>query len=449
MEIKKSIMAVFLSITIVCSLFTSSSALADPILQEATKITYALFNTNEEGIEYDGDIMASYLKGLDGNEDYILTKGTSGGYAIFEKESLELIEYSDIGETPYGDLSQSEKVYGGPTQYFKTENNKVRNLYTDEVLELSEMVSIASQVKEKIETDRNNRIVKQDVIKDDTIVAEIQPIDNGMLELQSNEPTYEDLKDADLEDYWNRKQVSYYKYFIDLTAIGYGVNIDGTCSSVATQILLSYNNWINDGRLIPKQTSNSQEQFYLAGREDYLLDPYHPLVLGTNSLDISNDNIISFYEKIKSYINPYARYEDEIGVKPEHPLNNGASLSDIKNGILTFISEYTPCLNEEISCLHSNFLISHEQKCENIRAEIDSDRPLIASISYFKLDNETQEQVEKFHSVVVYGYQKVLYNEQELEGFIVHCGWGVDKSHAWLHGLMIICFFEQVTNIVT
>ncbi len=114
MKINRKVISVVLSIMImVLSVFLGSAKDEDAILKEVTEISYKLFNQNEEKINYRGYFTNSYLKGLDGEEeDYILSVGSLGGYAIYEKESLELIEYG-IGNSPYNDIETAETVVFG------------------------------------------------------------------------------------------------------------------------------------------------------------------------------------------------------------------------------------------------------------------------------------------------------------------------------------------------
>ena len=110
MKNKRQILSVGLAMLILSSTVAFGSVVeTDPILEKAEEFAKILFEvklgkeeqeSNEllellgEEIDEtkDGYIHASYLQGLDGEEDYILAQRENGGYAIFEKESMEVIE---------------------------------------------------------------------------------------------------------------------------------------------------------------------------------------------------------------------------------------------------------------------------------------------------------------------------------------------------------------------
>ena len=110
MKNKRRGLAILLALTVLGTSFVIGSTIEeDPILEQAEFFAQTLFETElgkEEqeskellgilGEEVEepkgGYIHASYLQGLDGEEDYILAQRENGGYAIFEKESKEVIE---------------------------------------------------------------------------------------------------------------------------------------------------------------------------------------------------------------------------------------------------------------------------------------------------------------------------------------------------------------------
>ena len=272
-------------------------------------------------------IYSSYLKGADGENDYILTQCATGGYAIFEKDSMEIIEYSDKENSPYKNIIVEDNYYAGPFAYFTKKGEGLENIKTGEFIEKEKTIKIAKQLKNKISEDRNIRTEKFDKIKNSKDI-----IDNSFsLELKSPGPTETRIIDADNYTVKSKKYISNYQYF--LGNHGHGENFDGTCVSVAVQLLLGYNNWAKDGRLIPRITNNPQEKFWDSNwTESSRLQPYSDIMRSTNSSDEKYDNEISFYEKLKEYINPYARSADEKD-KEKHSLNNGATLSQASAGI--------------------------------------------------------------------------------------------------------------------
>lgn len=92
MKKQKTIVSTFLIAFLICYTLLGLSGTKEPSLTTATEITQNLFAFNSNG-EKNDYISARYLKGLDENESFVLTESEKGGYAIFDKESMELIEF--------------------------------------------------------------------------------------------------------------------------------------------------------------------------------------------------------------------------------------------------------------------------------------------------------------------------------------------------------------------
>lgn len=74
----------------------------------------------------------NYLYNLDDRPDYIYVEFQEGGYAIFFKETMELLEYSAQGTLEYSN-SNSIRYYGGPGSYLIKLNGECYiNTITDE-----------------------------------------------------------------------------------------------------------------------------------------------------------------------------------------------------------------------------------------------------------------------------------------------------------------------------
>ena len=104
-----------------------------------------------------GYVFSSYLKGVDGEEDYILSQCESGGYAIYEKESMELIEYSDTATSPYSNIIEEMRHYAGLANYYQNKGGKMKNLTTGEIVEKEKLEPVAKKIKVKLKKDRQKR----------------------------------------------------------------------------------------------------------------------------------------------------------------------------------------------------------------------------------------------------------------------------------------------------
>ncbi|MBQ3505970.1 MAG: hypothetical protein IJA89_04265 [Clostridia bacterium] len=449
---KKRFVSMFLVGSVLCSCMAFSSVVKiDEMLTTATEITRKIFTANAEDNSTIGYISSSYLQGMDSQEDYILSQCATGGYAIYEAESMELIEYSDSEFSPYMEFAETDRYYAGPVNYFVEDGDNLKNVHTKQRMSKKHGEKIAKEFKEKTKKDREKRKQKKEQKEKSKDKNSIEENATGeAIEIQSDAmidpgPTGIQKWDADQYIVKSRTYIDEPHFFIGNH--GHGYNFDGTCASVAAQLLLAYNNWAKDGRLIPTQTSNSAEQFLHPDRtENSRLAPYSDIMRGTNSSDISNDGIISLYEKLKEYINPYARSYNEKDTVAEHPDNDGANLYNTEAGIIRFINMYSSLMSYDwlIDCAYDE-----ENAAEVLKNEIDENRAAIASIDCY-IEKDEQVVVEG-HQVVVYGYQTIKYKEENINGFIAHFGWNAESevenqdkntniwfNSSWLNGYLTL-----------
>lgn len=433
------------------SIFISSSTIlfgsntgVNAEFENATEITRKIFNANAgtEG-ERKGYMFAEYLQGLDGEQDYILVECDTGGYAIFDRASMEIIEYSDTDSSPY--IQTETPCYGGPINYFDKKDDGLKNIKTGKKLQKQTAKEIAKEIKTKLKEDRKKRKEKY---KEKTTEDEVQ----NNLSAESG-PTGMEEKTADEFQVYSRKYISKYQFFE--WNDDHGDNADGTCTSVAVQLLLAYNNWVNDGRIIPANPKDG-EVFLPSNREDYKDQPNSSEWKATTYADDKNDGVITFYERIKSYINPYARTPDEVEAEvPENPNNDGANMYDAERGINTYLLEYANDIYDDI-VIRSNevwFDFERDNIIEVLRNEINNDRPAIGGIeTYTAKDDGTYKK--EGHAIVVHGCQTIRYEGQNIDGFIAHYGW---KEHGawnywvnsdWFKGYLTFQTTHEHTDIV-
>ena len=468
MKNKRRIMSVGLATLILSSTFAFGSVVEiDPILEQAEEFAQTLFETElgkeeqesqelleilgeEEKDTKGGYIHASYLQGLDGEEDYILAQRENGGYAIFEKESMEVIEYSNLSSAPYQGLLV-DRYYAGPANYYEKKDGKIKNVRTGEIFKQAELSKLAKEMKNDLKKNREKRKGKKSeksvVLSNDVRMsnpgptgAEVQPVDK-----YKGEPaTY----------------ISNYKFFVGNE--NHGDNIDNSCASVAAQLLLTYHNWASDGRLIPSTTSNPDEKFFLSTRTESSKEaPYSTEMIGTNSTDFGKDSEISFYEKIKDYINPDALcYEDWLltiplrGTPNEYKGSKGATILETKDGIRNYLEDYVPDRLSEIDmdCWVDSLQIMQYVLINEIWNEIDNNRPVIAGIKTYEWNKDTQTYKTGGHAIVVYGYRTIQYTineiEENLNGFIAHYGW---KTNTTTHQEFTNVWFNSdwLTDVLT
>ncbi len=424
---KKKLLSLLLMVSITgTTFFLNSGTIIDPVLENATLITRKIFYENlKEGEEVPhGYFSSSYLKGVDGQEDYILSQCATGGYAIFEKESMELIEYSDTDFSPYTDI-ESEGYYLGPSNYYFEKEGKIQNINTGKSFEKENLSYIANDLKERFEIDREKREELLQAEREELLQTEQgEMISEYSLQEtvdQNPGPTGDRIIDADDYVVEMRNYIPNYQFFVENE--GFGDNQNGTCVTVATQLLLSYNNWANDGRIITEQQIDGNEVFFLNGREQNRNIPYSPQMIGTTSSDFKFDDETSFYEILKGYINPLDWSDDENRPENADEIQVGATMSDAYNGINQYLTKYAPVAKTNITMDYSlTDIVQLNGAVTKLTNEINAGRPAIGSIYVYTL-NEDGTYSKGGHAVLVYGTQTITFSGQNLNGFIAHFGW--------------------------
>ncbi len=178
---------------------------------------------------------------------------------------------------------------------------------------------------------------------------------------------------------------------------------NGTCSAVAAQLLLSYNNYYNDRRII----SNC----YLFDGEDGPNTCTNPLsmtnkILGTRGLkEDGSDETNSYFHKIVEKI----------------PASSSAS--QIRTGMDSLLYERKNELGINIDLAK----VSYGTDLSMIKSEIDANRPIIVSM----------RETDGNHAVVCYGYQTLGGSGTDQDGqfgYIVHYGWTDEKwKNVWIN----------------
>lgn len=440
MKNKRKVLSMLLTVAVLGTSFVmSSTEKLDETLEQAEEFAQTLFETElgkeeqeskelleilgeEEKDTKGGYIHASYLQGLDGEEDYILVQRENGGYAIFEKESMEVIEYSNLSSAPYQGLLV-DRYYAGPANYYEKKDGKIKNVHTGETFKEEKLSEIAKNIKNDLKKNREKRKEKK---SEKGIVAS-----NKLLMTSSGYYEGDPLNPADFYTAYNRKYIPDYQFFIGNNYMGDNSNAgDSYCASVAAQLLLTYNNWIKDGRIIPENNDlelTNGEQFFFGDRYTNFDKPYSDAMKKTTIDETTNDNLITFYEAIKDYVN---HVDAETG-KQASIWSNGVLNLSVQTGIRKFLNKYsTGDCADEIS-LSSNSLTTVSNAKSVLVDEIDVGRPAIASIRYYDATSSGYEKGG--HCILVYGYQTVIHNNEHLDGMIAHFGWSKATSNVWVN----------------
>ena len=351
-----------------------------------------LFHKDEEE-DISKAVLSYNIKGLDEAEDYILVTGAgNGGYAIYAKDNLELLEFSPFCESPYKTVEKDKAYYGGPMSYYEKKNEVLKNIDTGEAVTVEEANEIAASLKDVQQAIKQERVAEKQ-----TEAEEVSQIGKESLSTQHADTgaTSDDTIDLVKRSVQviSQKLISDYKYFM-LNPYHHNNNDPnhGTCVPVAMQLLLGYNNWSKDGRLI---TNNE----YLEGR------------------DIDNNGELNNPYSYDS-ISTTEKYFDLLHtILGEHLL--GDLHIDADRAFGNYLKDYVePDVSQHITHGY-NYLTVHE-----LVNEINADRPVMASI---------RTGVLEYHMIIVYGMQTIRMNGNNIEGYISHFGWQGNKYYAWVN----------------
>ena len=178
------------------------------------------------------------MKNVDGNDVFLYINFSEGGYAVFLKDTFEMLEYSPSGQK---ELSKNtDTYYVGPNCYCIKKGAYFYDINESRVI--------------SVDADRNSEFITKSFSHERTLSPsfysgrwESPTSQTRMTEIRNNTPPYNNANRI-FADYSSGKFIDNYYYFANLPY--HGENKHGTCGSVAAQLLLSYNNYFNDRRII-------------------------------------------------------------------------------------------------------------------------------------------------------------------------------------------------------
>ncbi len=337
---------------------------------------------------------------------------------------MELLEYSLQDRLPY-DLTL-RKYYAGPSIYLHKNENQLYYAQTGDLFKLKE-----TEIKNVSQSIRNNIINKS--------IAEyvIEPFNNKENFLDFDDINHNEILKYSSKPDLNTKDliaastdlghlIPHYRYFTAIPTIGdnstggvYGNGNSGTCGAVAAQLLLGYNNYYNDRRIIEDRFLNGYDDttntVTLPERNpNYCSDPML-MTNWTTGTRSENTGTNSFYAEIISKI-----------MKPN---TEGATSKEVKNGLKTYLNEHISSNDFTVNYSEKNWWFGYSPIDSSlIKSELNAGRPLIISMDS-NLGGSN-------HFVVGYGYQDYTYPDGSgtYEGYVVHFGWpGDTRTCVWIN----------------
>ena len=353
------------------------------------------------------------LYNFDDNDDFIYVEFIGDGYAVLDKETLTLLEFSEQGYL-YNNLD-AINYYGGPNNYYYKNDSSFVHTITGEthVFSSSEKTSMANTMSIKLKTIKQNK----------EVILEGQNIPTTYT-LNSNTYDPQNPPIASAPGTTGVKYIQNYQFFTNYTMRG--ENIHGTCGSVAAQIILNYNNFYVDRRIIQPQylnggwQGNSTSDIFKSS--NYTAPENDPNVCSDfttlTSEKIGSNN--SYYNYIIDTIEPSAKncIETMVNGQIVHS-HTGSNRIAVQQGIMSLLASQLDIntiniVGQTYSTTMSTTIVS------NI---IDEERPLIIGMD--------EELGGINHWVVCYGYQDLGSDF----GYIVDYGWGIANSRSWIHSI--------------
>jgi hypothetical protein len=372
---------------------------------------------------------SEYLYNLDGSSDYIYVDFENSGYAVYSRETMELLEYAPEGSLPYQNTGAS-KYYGGPTNYFNKEEGRFEDIVTGEsiVISTADAHAYSRQMRkkfsiiEKIESERQTHD-EVDYDKNILVDAEVNTPKLGALSLDTNKSAIMSrLSSPGIDDYPlislgasqipGATYIPNAEYFLDNPM--HGDNSTGTCGAVAAQLLLSYNNYYNDRRIIDNAFLNGNDTTQKNQNPNFCENPMHMTrdTLGSRGLNENgNDDPNSYFAQIVSRI------------------PSSAMPGRIKRQIRNIINDRNQNINFEVNSATGLIPINSS----TIRNEIDQGRPLIVGMLPILGGWK--------HYAVGYGYSDYTYTtgssaSKTYSGYIAHFGHSgsvPNRLHVWVN----------------
>lgn len=355
------------------------------------------------------------LYNLDDSPDYVLVSFENCGYAIISAYTFEILEYNLTSCIPY-QAECLKKYYAGPGNYYILNDDEYLNLETNESITInSETINYARFIRDNV--------INREGIQSNKL-SELSKLYENENTCERNSPDIGDSnKKVILANISSGEIIDNYNYFIVNPTFGNnstphiaGNNNTGTCGPVAAQILLSYNNYYNDRRIIANKYLNGYDDATnsvsdISKNPNFCTDPSYmdSYVIGSRSED-TGDN--SFYNMLVKRI--------------MDSNSSGSTVHEVYTGMNNYLTSVIG--NEYYMKYSQTFLSLFPISSSDIKSEIDADRPIIVSMD----DNLGGSD----HFVVCYGYQDYTYPDGSgtYSGYVVHFGWlGNNYNKVWIN----------------
>lgn len=350
------------------------------------------------------------LYNLDESPDYIYADFENSGYAVFLAETLELLEYSPQGSLPFLN-SKVKKYYSGPQNYFNKEGERFINAVTNEsfILSTADARTISQNIRGAFSvSEHKGKEIDTYKEQNDIEFNSAENVSTSIMSVSNSPPINRNIP---INPPANTKYIPNSSYFMDPDSPKHGKNNGYSCAAVSIQLLLSYNNYYNDRRII---------------------DNAHLFTINPNNV---TDPMLITNEILGST----QGYHDFIVNNYNIGNGSGSSLSDAEGKLRNILNDRNSQIAGNINFAVNSktattlpFGLGNYKTIDSadIIAEINAGRPLALATS----DNLNGNLN---HIVTAYGYGDYTYpnGEGTYLGYIVHFGWdetGIgDRVNVW------------------
>ena len=382
-----------------------------------------------------------YMYNYDDSDDYLYVEFNYNSFAVYWKNSLELLEFID--NNILGEYIKYYKIYYfGPQSYYLKNGEVFESIFDHVSIEISptECISKADKIREMFnnEVAVEGKMGIEDIYMKNNSNSSSNRIDNSVTGFDDSTATY----------------ISNYEYFLDHPYYGY--NEHGTCTSVATQLILGYHNYYNDRRIISPEylfggwNSNGDGNYF--NKLNYS-DPQNSIYV-TNNIQGMNSYLLGsndlYYNHVINTMDPGSLLCGDIlslGATSDHTYW-GAPTSLVESRLESLLSENLNSDDYEVE-VHRDYLFGQPSPSEEIINEIDEGRPVLLGMT---------DNLDSFnHMVVAYGYLEYPdpITQNLSMGYIVEFGWNDykqnlihEKHKAWINSSWVDAYVTIKINHV-
>ncbi len=342
-----------------------------------------------------------FIDGLGEENRYVVFEGKEVGYLVFDIELGIYIEFSKEDKSPFEKV-KGEKIYVGPTYYYEQDGKDLKDVRSG--------IKLSKKEKEALYKfkDKMTKTMKNDLkaYKDNLYEEEVE---SQMLDAQFYEQSAVTAPSSSPSE---TNAVPYSFYFENLRE-NMGENVDGTCTFIASGMILSYYDSVYDDDIVP-------EQFDVSGTRRVSDEPAANI-----------DPFSSWSDITATEFNQSPGVTEAFHVQTIDDMDTGNSMGI--GEVNTLISNYLDDADISYTTHQWSILNLFTSRLQWVRNGIDSGNPVYV---HFTGTDTALDSRDLNHAVVGYEYDE--------NGIFVNFGWKGRYSHVNISNYSIqnVLYFE-------